>query len=510
MSFNGTRESCPPIEEEWNDLVSANGLKMSGSAGSPTYDYSEFGTSDFNRECFNICETGDLNDGVPTLHHYIENGVCKPCPEPGDTEKVNDLRIAGLIGMCSNLDEGRLEINNVPTWFTRQQQANLRGDFRNQINWNIYDPTGGNDYERGPLSFWRGAQRGMTINEINMRLGGTRVYGSENYSFPMNPETNQSYTESELREAINQGRGSVVPCNGDTRPQGDDTDFDEATDCVTTSDGTFFGPEFIVPEEVRDFYVTNILNRRIQSASMGQQALSTFSDLLSSVRGDSTFEACVNDKLNDGILNSDGDDDETIQNRIASYNNLSQFQNADIHYLKRKLRRIVTIDTDEVNECMNLLNLGQSVCRTGVADKTLQIGSLIFSIVGNDRIDVLNMSNDEQIKLNRMIDELGPLIPQAIKNIIRVSKEYESRICNVPSNTTLLLERVYIDLYDKPTEITLDFSPYIDFNSLINIDDNVRFIKTIFVLVVFAYLFMNFANIVVAFLSRGANVTKIV
>ena len=35
-----------------------------------------------------------------------------------------------------------------------------------------------------------------------------------------------------------------------------------------------------------------------------------------------------------------------------------------------------------------------------------------------------------------------------------VSKEYETRICNVPSNTTLLLERVYTDLYDKPTNIT--------------------------------------------------------
>ena len=92
---------------------------------------------------------------------------------------------------------------------------------------------------------------------------------------------------------------------------------------------------------------------------------------------------------------------------------------------------------------------------------------------------------------------------------IRIEKEYESRICNVPSNTTLLLERVYIDLYDKPTEINLDFSPYIDFNSLINIDDNVKFIKTLIVLVVFSYLFMHFANIIVAFLSRSSSTTNL-
>ena len=91
---------------------------------------------------------------------------------------------------------------------------------------------------------------------------------------------------------------------------------------------------------------------------------------------------------------------------------------------------------------------------------------------------------------------------QAIKNIIAISKEYEARVCNVPSNTTLLLER-YTDLYDKPTHVTLDFSPYLDFSSLINMEDNTKFIKTIIVLVVFAFLFMHAANLVIAFLSRG-------
>ena len=110
-----------------------------------------------------------------------------------------------------------------------------------------------------------------------------------------------------------------------------------------------------------------------------------------------------------------------------------------------------------------------------------------------------------EAKINKLVDELGPLIPQAVKNIIHISKEYETRVCNVPSNTTLLLERVYTDLYDKPTNIQFDISPYIDFNSLINIDDNVRFIKTLVVLIVFSYLFMQFANILTAFFSRGVN-----
>jgi len=230
-------------------------------------------------------------------------------------------------------------------------------------------------------------------------------------------------------------------------------------------------------------------------------SLTSFSDMLSGLSYDSAFESCVNEKLH-----TPGDNDLEIQARIAEYTSIKEFTNLDINYLKRKLRKIITMKSNDVNECMNLLNLGKSICQTGVADKTLMIGSLIFSIVGNDKIDVMQADNDERYKINKLVDELGPLVPQAVKNIINISKEYEARVCNVPTNTTLLLERFYTDLYDKPTQITLDFSPYLDFNSLINMDDNVKFIKTIVVLVVFAFLFMHATNLVIAFLSRGGKV----
>ena len=228
-------------------------------------------------------------------------------------------------------------------------------------------------------------------------------------------------------------------------------------------------------------------------------SLNSFSDMLSGLQYDSAFESCVNDKLH-----TPGDNDLEIQSRIADYTSIKEFTNVDINYLKRKIRKIINMKSHHVNECMNLLNLGKSICQTGVADKTLMIGSLIFSIVGNDKIDIIQADNDERYKINKLVDELGPLVPQAVKNIIKISKEYETRVCNVPSNTTLLLERLYTDLYDKPTHITLDFSPYLDFNSLINMN-NVKFIKTIVVLVVFAFLFMHATNLVIAFLSRGGS-----
>ena len=225
---------------------------------------------------------------------------------------------------------------------------------------------------------------------------------------------------------------------------------------------------------------------------------SNFKNIISGFQYDTAFENCIN-----RILDTDEDDYE-IQSRISKYNSVREFTKADINYIKRKLRKIITMKSTQVQECAELLNLGKTICQTGIADKTLMIGSLIFSIVGNNKINIMEVDNEDKYKINMLIDQLGPLIPQAIKNIIKISKEYEIRVCNVPSNTTLLLERLYDQTYDKATNVSLDISPYLDFSSLINMDDNVKFIKTIVVLVVFAFLFMHATNLVIAFLSRGS------
>jgi len=383
MSFDGTKGTCPNYDSTTNELDMSYGRYESYMDTSESIVL--FGTSEFNKICFNICETknDDGSDKGPT---YIENGMCREClDEEGDMNNPREGTKRYLI------NDGKYEMCNVAmddesgsvsagselgmVWFNRQQDVNLLEISRDPDNSNLFEPS----------------------------------------------------TDS----------------------------------------------------------------------------LSNFRPLLSGLQYDSTFEACVNDKLNTGT------DDFKAQERISKYTSIKEFRSEDINYLKKKLRKIITMKTNEVNECMNLLNLGKSICQTGVADKTLMIGSLIFKIIGNDKINIMEASNDEKYKINKLIDEVGPLIPRAVKNIIHVSKEYETRVCNTPSNTTLLLERLYTDLYDKQTYVSLDISPYIDFDSLIETKGHWHFIKKITVLVVFAYLFMHATNLVVAFLSRGSSVTKI-
>ena len=495
MVFDGTEESCPNYNSDTGELdMSYNTFTEDESV---TGD-SQYGNENFNKICFNICET---QSGNPT---YIMNGRCNTCEPDDPTDDPNNPRSgtrsnlinAGLYEMCNidgEEDSGSSMENDIPTWFQTQQSANMLGLNMDRIDWQSDNSDSAGNIIR---NYWMNADRGMTNQEI-LRYIGNRTPGDMEYTLPeeyVRPQmlgttdtlSVDVYDFDKLRRDINTGRGSVVDCIGDTKPEW----------AICPNDK--FGPDDIIPEEVEDF-TRKMIDDMIQSEeTTAMSSLTSFSDMLSGLQYDSAFESCVNDKLH-----TPGDDDLEIQTRISTYTSVKEFTNRDIHYLKKKLRKIVTMKSHQVQECMNLLNLGKSICQTGVADKTLMIGSLIFSIVGNDKIDIMKADNDERYKINKLVDELGPLIPQAVKNIISISKEYEARVCNVPSNTTLLLERLYTDLYSKPTNVTLDFSPYLDFSSLINLEP-VKFIKTIIVLVVFAFLFMHGSNLVIAFLSRGS------
>lgn len=512
MAFTGTdRTTCPNYDETTDSLDMRYETFMNPTSMADV----NYGQENFNKTCFNICETVSEN---PT---YIMNGRCNTCEPDDPTDDPNNPRTgtrsnlinAGLYQMCnveSDRDSGYQDPDIVgqdpdivvpPTWFQTQQSANMLGLNVDGIDWQSANSgTTAGDRIR---NYWMEADRGMTNQEILRYIGNrSPALSAMEYTLPekyVRPEMLGStdrlsvdvYDFKKLRRDINEGRGSVVICMGEgiNKP-----------DWAICPNNINFGKDDIIPEEVEDFtrQMLDDMVRNEDQDSVAMSSLTSFSNMLSGLQYDSAFESCVNDKLNTG------DNDLDIQTRIAEYTSVREFTSLDINYLKRKLRKIITMRTRDVQECMNLLNLGKSMCQSGVADKTLMIGSLIFSIVGNDKIDIMQADNDERYKINKLIDELGPLVPQAVKNIIAISKEYEARVCNVPSNTTLLLERLYTDLYDKPTHVSLDFSPYLDFSSLINMDDNVKFIKTIVVLVVFAFLFMHATNLVIAFLSRGS------
>ena len=493
MVFDGSKESCPNYNngelntdyEQWNQNKS--------NIKDPS-----FSSSNFQKTCFQICGQGS----------YVENSKCKSCPNdfysPSDSNTINtDHRSSTFSEMCDYKND-QVKEEDIPVWFQRQKDGNLKHDRVDKINWD----TNNQDEKRLIQNFWSPTNQRVTDDYLKQLLG-ERIPGTLEYKLPDEFLTNGENDFNKLRRKINEGRGNVVECEP-TGGIGEDTKcYDKTTDTYPINQRGNYGPEQLVFEEVHDYWIHDYggLGKRERAGDVST-TVQSFGNLLSGLQYDSAFEDCVNDKLN---TIDDMDKDYDIQQRIANYTSIKDFRNEDIHYLKRKLRKIINMKTRDVNECMNLLNLGKSICSTGVADKTLMIGSLIFNVIGNDRIDIMRADNDERYKINKLIDELGPLIPKAVKNIIKISKEYETRVCNVPTNTTLLLERLYMDLYDKETKVNIDLTPNFDlnFNELANTTNFWFFVQKITVLVVMSLLLFMAANFATVFLSRTQVVTKI-
>lgn len=491
MVFDGSKESCPDDTKSWDsyqeNLPTDNKLKRK-----------------YDKKCFGICEEGK----------YIKMGKCTDCESSDykeNSDNYDECKRQNRNKVCPNdgyNKNNRCIKKKEPVWFQKQKEGNMKRESVMNLNLNS--------------EMWYEAQRPMEDLEI-IRYLGTRVGNMDKNSnvfkendYRLHPKymKDDKININKLRRDINKGRGDNINCkNNKVKRAWTDLNRKDIKKCWDSDEKSYvnkngvFGPQHIIPEELEDFYMEEYLPL-IEESDSSVSATTVFGNLLSDLQYDSAFEDCVNEKLH---TIDDSDKDHKTQERIASYTSIKDFQNEDIHYLKRKLRKIINMKTRDVTECMNLLNLGKSICATGVADKTLMIGSLIFKVIGNDRIDIMQADNDERYKINQLIDELGPLIPKAVKNIIKISKEYETRVCNVPTNTTLLLERLYMDLYDKETRVTFDFTPNFDlnFNELANTTHFWHFIQKITVLVVMSILLFMAANFVTVFLSRTQVITKV-
>ena len=235
MVFNGSKETCPNYSK---GELNMDYFKFNSELAKKDESY---GKQDFNKTCFNICATND-DDGSPSGPTYIENQSCYPClDEQGETNNpargtINYLKNSGRYEMCNSKDEGAGGVkyaNNVPIWYIRQQEANLKEETRDRINWSSasYSIKVPNTEGGRIQNFWKSTNEPLTNLQI-LRLIGNRTAGTIEYILPdkyMKRQPNQltldldsdevdeaAYDFDKLRSDINQGRGSVVFCEAET------------------------------------------------------------------------------------------------------------------------------------------------------------------------------------------------------------------------------------------------------------------------------------------------------
>jgi len=241
-------------------------------------------------------------------------------------------------------------------------------------------------------------------------------------------------------------------------------------------------PDHIIMEEIYDFWI--VLNRPGTKRPSDIDGID-FQALFSGEASSTEFEICMNRIFDDRLYNKYKDTD--IQERIQNITSLEQLQDSDVDYIEDKLKVISTMEEDDAVECMNIINMGQMICQTGISEKMLKMGYLVFHIIGLDKMDLNNIQPGDQkyYKLTTILDRLTPYIREAVKKIIKISKHYELKTCGYESTTTHILETIYIDVFEKTKEVdihidSLDFIP----TYLIKDTNMMEFARTIILLIV--------------------------
>lgn len=479
-------------------------------------------------------ETGDYpedrNDllrcqGVCGMGHYIHidysgdepsDPECRQCErltrgeDPEDEFSGQCLTSDMLAGLGTSNDPTPERSDRIKTAFDTQKELNVAALFGqgesvrhtesdweriNELRSGDCDNPASTDIERACeiLSYYQNTALPLTDEELIQIFG---VIDTESNTFEMKLDPTQ-YTGStpgarlnNLKEKIHSTRGGRVHCsaggdiisdivdrwNNDPNPPGD---------CIIKEGGIdrILSPNHIISQEAYEYQM-----ELLQGAG-GNVGGFNFQKLFSGAASSSEFEGCMNSLLGDNVGEPycEGKSNHDVQGEIASVNNVLELKPCHINYIEDKLKKIAVIEVIDAQECMVILNLSESICEQDVSTKMLEIAYLIFHVIGLDNINLqmIQPGSPEYHQLTRLVDRLTPYIKMAIKKIIDISKHYEENTCGRESTTTHVLERMYIDIFEKSKEVSINFNALDLIPTYLTRDTNIEeFVKTVILMVI--------------------------
>tara|TARA_Y100000768_G_scaffold99892_1_gene72954 strand:+ start:3528 stop:5039 length:1512 start_codon:yes stop_codon:yes gene_type:complete len=162
------------------------------------------------------------------------------------------------------------------------------------------------------------------------------------------------------------------------------------------------------------------------------------------------FEKCINNVLNE---NSNDHDKDMIQD-IYGKDSIYKLNKKEILFIKRKLHMLFA-DGDPKEGILKCIKenmmLDNTICEAGLTEQMNFVLNVLFGIIGFKfniyELDIDDSGNKE--KLIYIIDQLGDIIPKALKKIVDISKKLEIAQCgeNSISNNTLVLEELYKKIF---------------------------------------------------------------
>jgi hypothetical protein len=438
-------------------------------------------------------DLGELNNllrcqGICGPNHYIDldtsvNPPTSECRSCGSTEGdvPDEYR-----NQCSNYNSSQLTSTN---WFQEQKSMNVGRDSETVMrkNWQVSSEFTSTQCSSGDelsnedlirceiLSYYNNSTLPMTDSEILEMFGrrtGSNPDGSINY------QLSSDFDDMEdLRNQIHLNKGGTVSTvesvfttwlDNYNSLYGDQDEGQDPTNIGYTREdliwdnnsGSNYTNKHIIFQEAYEFKIESYGDPR-QLVQPNSNDLDLGATIFGSISSNTEFETCMNDLLDDPTKEyCEGQTHQEILEEIKNITNVVNLRPCHINYIEDKLKRISIVDKGDANDCMDILNLSESICEQPVSTKMLQIGYLVFHIVGLDKIDLedIHEGSPQYYKLTNIIDRLTPYIRQSIKKIIDISKHYEEKTCGRESTTTHVLERMYLDLFEKSREVSYNIN----------------------------------------------------
>ena len=418
----------------------------------------------FNKK-HDVCGKGNYVKRAFWRQDNTQDGPCHKCPPIKDIKQYIDdkknvnLNNKGYPHVPTPEQLNNMCDENIYNWFSSQYDANpYKADDVGKYDWTNIQTVISNDKKPANINdidtirdWYINRLDDDDLQKLMERLNwGTNIKKDRLIKF---------------KEEISKGRGSTVECSPKpptwlnlkndnlSTEQKTQLDYIKKDGC---SKAKKFGPKYIIAKEYEEWsadYMTDPKN--LYESGRGDFKL--WGKPLMPINRE--FEQCINDTLNE---NSNKYDENMIQG-IHGKDSIYQLDNTEILFIKRKLQMLFADkSSNSVIECIKQnMMLDTTICKAGLTEQMNFVLNVLFSIIGfKFNLHELNSSNpSNKDRLIYIIDQLGDIIPKALRKIVDISKKIEIEQCGgVPSNNTLVLEELYKKIFTSgKTVVNFDF-----------------------------------------------------
>jgi len=320
-------------------------------------------------------------------------------------------------------------------------------------------------------------------------LGGVGAHGRSGDIPP-------TMTFPQFKEAISDGRGSIVSCPTSSKTREDMCkglgipSTNCPTDPITCSDPTgsnpVMGSNNIIDREYIEWQQKNDFRRETPDAGAVTKDLTNLWKDLGPPN--SNFENCMNEVFGGKNL-----EDQKLIKELKNTNRVKDIKPTHIKLIKKLLYSFLAETNKEaIHKCITThIYLAESVCDAPLHTKMLNILSIILVVIGyNMKLVNVGDNLDDRRVLMVIIDELGDLIPLVIKRIIDISKyaEINSPCPGGVTPSTKILDKLYHKLFVPDKRV---FSFDLGISDMITNASNKEFDRTT-VLAIMGIAFLKF------------------